>query len=143
MTKPRRHTLTRLFLIIAFMAVQWSSAHIHLAQHHEHDGSLHEHAMAIHDHYVGNHHADTIDTAHDSLHSPGTLKTVELDQEYHTYRAKDFEKSLVAALPAYPFIWSLALVNTSVPQASAAKLNYLDYTTIRLRAPPQQSALPV
>jgi len=51
------------FIILSFLGMQASSAHIHLPAHHDHDGSHHQHQARGHAHDLASHHRDTIDVA--------------------------------------------------------------------------------
>ncbi len=56
------------FIVSAFLAVQWSSVHIHLAMAHDHGGAAHQHSSQGHSHRLSNHHSDAIDVAHADAH---------------------------------------------------------------------------
>lgn len=46
--------LLRLFLVTAFLTMQWTPAHVHLSEHHEHDGLHHQHQTETHAHNLDN-----------------------------------------------------------------------------------------
>lgn len=45
------HKLLLVYLLTAFLASQWSVAHIHLPEQHTHDGLLHLHQVQPHNHF--------------------------------------------------------------------------------------------
>jgi len=114
--------------------MQWTAAHIHLAEHHDHDGSLHQHSIEAHTHQLTSHHADTID----SSHQPGNFSVVELDHEFNTSKGKKQEKPSTAAITLVfqqlTFSQPIAL---EFPEIINTKLSYHGRSSVRLRAPPQ------
>lgn len=124
-------------LITAFLFLQWSATHIHLAGEHEHNGDQHQHVVTIHQHQLANEHADTIDAATDTLSHADGKNVVEIEQvctQFHGNLGEQF-----ALIPSLSW-------NISGQYISSAKLfkpykldkyqTYHQYTSIRLRAPP-------
>jgi len=60
MKRLRHHKAFFAFLLLSFLGMQTSSAHIHLAAHHDHNGSHHQHDVQGHAHDLANHH-DSLD----------------------------------------------------------------------------------
>ncbi len=119
-------------LITAFLTMQWTAAHIHLAEHHDHDGSHHQHGIEAHSHQLAGHHSDTIDSPLQS----DDLSVVELDHEYNPANGKK-KTPATAAISSVPEQLSLfQSIDTELPVILNTKLSYLDRSTIYLRAPP-------
>jgi len=117
--------------------MQWSTAHIHLADQHHHGGDHHQHAVESHSHHTiaahaSNHHADAIDTAHSDQHTT----IVELDNDCNASNGK-------TKTPGNALITSTVWQSTlpSIHRNHYARFfdfkpGYLDQSTIQLRAPP-------
>jgi len=119
-------------LITAFLAMQWSATHIHLAEHHDHDGSQHQHSIEAHSHQPAGHHADSIDSPHQSA----DLNIVELDHQYSSSTGKN-KTPHTSAITA--FLWPPSFsqsVSIESPIILNTKLSFFDRSTINLRAPP-------
>ena len=54
-----------LLLVTAFVAAQFMTVHIHLAEQHDHDGASHQHPSEVHTHDLV---IQAIDTAHQENH---------------------------------------------------------------------------
>ena len=140
MTIARLNRIWLFGLIVAFLTAQWSTTHIHLAADHEHDGSHHQHTIEVHEHGLAGHHPDAIDTAHDASHTLGGPDIVELDQEYNSSWGKKLDDSLDLVLTSSSNVdWNARSVAVRIPRAIPARLTYTDYSTVRLRAPPQHA----
>jgi len=124
-----------LFLVTAFLTVQWSATHIHLAGHHVHDDSHHQHVLETHAHFLTDHQTDSIDTEA----TTDDLSVVELDHKSNL----PIEKKItpVIAMIASVYLQSLffQLVSFELPVFTADKSSYLDRSTVSPRAPPQTS----
>jgi len=116
--------------------MQWTSAHIHLAEHHDHDGNHHQHNIEVHAHHSIGHHADAIDFSHPS----GDISVVELDHDYSTPKVKKQDKPSTTAI-------TTAFHQLSFPQpfgiGTTADVNtrhsHLYRSTVNPRAPPRLS----
>ncbi len=115
--------------------MQWTAAHIHLAEHHDHDGSHHQHSIEAHAHQQAGHHTDTIDPSHQN----SDLNVIELDHEYNPSSKKTKTPPTTAITAVFqqqtlfkPFDTDLAIILNT-------KLSYLHRSTVYLRAPPQLS----
>ena len=125
-----------LFLVTAFLAVQWTTTHIHLAEHHDHDGNHHQHNIQAHAHYASNHHADTIDSAYGT----GDYNVVELDNDCtSSVWKKTGDQQTVSISIAYQFLFAPEFSGIQLPEQNSNKHSYITYSTTRLRAPPQFS----
>mgnify|MGYP000125203900 CR=1 FL=1 len=123
-----------LLLVFAFIAAQFMTVHIHLAEQHDHDGASHQHQSAVHTHDSV---AQAIDTAHQENHE----NTIEFDSNF-SLQKKDKQNSAPSAL-----------ILTSIVQLPPAsfrvdithniftntKLSYLSLSTTHPRAPPNVS----
>lgn len=134
MTKIHQNKALFIFVITAFLAVQWSSAHIHLAAHHDHDGSHHQHVPQGHLHDLGSHHADAIDISHADSHE----NIVELDHESTSPSWKKLDDHQDALAPPHRhFVCQLRCTEISSSEDEPLGSSWLTYSNIRLRAPPQ------
>lgn len=133
MTRLRNQKALFFFLITAFLTMQWSSAHIHLAKHHDHDGNHHKHASQGHLHDLGSHHDNAIDVAHADDHS----NVVELD---HECTSPGFNKldDLPVAQDRVSNNFQIIVHRTHVVPTVVIQpfSSWLNYSTVRLRAPP-------
>lgn len=142
MTLMKKYYTNKFFLhvlITAFLFLQWSSTHIHLADKHEHNGSQHQHAVNAHQHQLSNHHNDVIDVAEDLSHN-NSHKVVEIEQvctHFNDHLNKQF-----LALPSH-FYHSLKSHISAKRVITLNKVEsyqaYYQYSSIRLRAPPRIS----
>lgn len=127
-------------LITAFLFLQWSSTHIHLASEHEHDSGQHQHQVTTHQHQLTSHHTDAIDIASDTLSHADNHKVVDLEYVCTQFHGK--QGKLFTVIPST--LWNVLerkisskSVVTSYQQGNYQ--NYHQYTSIRLRAPPLAS----
>ncbi len=133
MTYIHRNRILFIFLITAFLAVQWSSAHIHLAEQHNHDGSHHQHSSKSHLHSLGNHHSNSIDTSH----STDENYVVQLDLEYRLPKWNKLDNQPdVLPQANHPLLPVPQHTDIPRPKFSLSQYPWLSYSTVRLRAPP-------
>ena len=83
-------------LVAAFLAMQWSTAHIHLAENHHHDGSHHQHNIAVHSHQSISLYDDSIESS--LLHDAHNDNAVDLDCECHRQSGKRFDAHVVVLI---------------------------------------------
>ncbi|MFC1750789.1 hypothetical protein ACFL2V_18515 [Pseudomonadota bacterium] len=127
-----------LFVITAFISMQWSATHVHLAENHDHDGSHHQHDTQAHSHHLSSHHADVIDASH--IGADGNV--VELEQECSSPLPgwkKQSEQSFALTSSNFPSFSSPQHKHLRRPEIGQSTLSYLSYATIRPRAPPHFS----
>jgi len=135
MTQFRLNKTIFFVLVTALLSMQWSTAHIHLAEHHDHDGIDHQHQIKTHVHQSFSHNHDSIDSNKPVFLQ--SINVVELDQSYNVFRWNNIDDQPVVLISAslqlniYPHINSLESASLS-----SSKRRYLDYSTINLRAPP-------
>lgn len=137
----RHHRQSFVFIIItAFLSLQFSSAHVHLAAQHEHGDGQHQHTATAHNHQISTHH-DVIDSAYNErtseLVSHETHTVVELEQFCTLIKVKHVDQ-----LPALLTLIDIGFERYKKYEhpfnvvTSASYNSYLDITSIRLRAPP-------
>lgn len=123
--------------ITAFLFLQWSATHIHLASEHEHDGSQHQHTVTAHQHQLVSHHTDAIDVAGDTLTHIDTNKVVEIEYICAKFHGNLGELFAVIPTTAWNSVEGQIAVNRIVkPYQRDVHQSYHQYTSIRLRAPP-------
>ena len=136
MTNFRLNHTVLFALIVAFLTMQWTTTHIHLAEHHEHDGGHHQHNIEVHAHSSIDQHSSAID----SFHQSNSLSIVELDYKFNAQKTEKREKPPTSAIgltfPPLPFP---QLIDTELPPNTNTRLNYLYRLTAKPRAPPAYS----
>ena len=127
-----------LVLLTAFLSMQWSTAHIHLAEHHDHDGSHHQHAIEAHAHQSISSHDNSIDSTHQV--DDHNVNLVELDHDCNRQSGEKLDNHSIALTPAdFQLNIFPQKDRIELPEFNNSKHRYLDYSTIQLRAPPQLS----
>jgi len=79
MTKFRLNKAMFFVIIMAMLSMQWSAAHIHLAENHAHDGSNHKHQIKSHSHQSITTYDNYVDLSHQIAERTFTI--VELDND--------------------------------------------------------------
>ena len=133
MTKFRPNPTLLLVIITAFLAMQWSTSHIHLATQHDHDGNHHQHYTETHSHLLADHHADNIDSSHQT----GNFNLVELDYEYFTPTVKKKTPTTVIIGPVLQQLTIFQRVSVKLPVILNTRLNHLSRSIVSPRAPPR------
>lgn len=141
MIKTRYRQSFIFILITAFLSLQWSSAHIHLADEHEHSGEQHEHSVTAHDHQLVSHHRDVIDSANMDIAADSIAhdnhKVIELEQLCTLYHGKNLDKSPILLSSIGTFFYQVYERKHSFTSVKTLSYNsYLETTSVRLRAPP-------
>lgn len=124
-------------VITAFLFLQWSATHIHLADEHAHDDIQHKHTVTAHQHQLVSHHTDAIDVAGDTLYHVDTNKVVEIEYvcaKFHGNLGELFAVIPSAARISFESQFTSNSVTTAYQQDNYQ--SYHQYTSIRLRAPP-------
>ena len=117
-------------LITAFIFLQWSATHIHLAGEHEHDRGKHQHQLV-------SHHHDVIDVSSVTLSHAESHKVVELEHICTQFHGKLSE--LYTAIPSTSWVvFEQKTLSESAVTSYEQDVSqtYHQYTSIRLRAPP-------
>ncbi|MDH3326386.1 MAG: hypothetical protein OEM38_06690 [Gammaproteobacteria bacterium] len=134
MTKTRLNHTLLFVLITAFLLMQWTTSHIHLAeQQHNHDGNYHQHNNEVHAHHSINDHTDLIDSAHQT----NDTNVVELEHKYNAPKIqkqeKPFSDTALIAIQSFSFSQPLSV---RIPLNIDAAFGYLERSTVNLRGPP-------
>ena len=124
-----------LFLVTAFLTVQWTATHIHLADHHDHDDSHHQHDLETHAHFLTDHQTDSIDTEA----TTDDLSVVELDHKSNLPIAKKITPAIAIIASVNLQSLSFQSVSFELPVFTDDKSGHLDRSTVSPRAPPQTS----
>jgi len=133
MTHTSIKTVLNVFLVIAFLSMQFSSAHIHLAENHQHDGSQHAHKSRGHSHALSDHHED----AFDSSQSPADYRVVEISQESALQACNsDHGSELIFTLLFELFTPLQVAIRPGFSNTYNHQASWLSYSNVRLRAPP-------
>jgi len=133
MTQFRLNHILLFALITAILTSQWTTTHIHLAEHHNHDGSHHQHKSEVHAHNSIDTHVDT----HEISHQTNDINIVELDYEFSAQKIEKLEKSpTIFALSTFPQPSFFQPPNIEFPDIASTKLSHLNFTTVNPRAPP-------
>ena len=131
--KFRYNKMLFLVLLVSFLSLQWTSAHIHLAEQHDHDGTHHQHEIESHAH----HQTLSADSAH-SIDDSGEL--VELDLDCNRYATSKYDSHYIAFSSFNNQLRIYSQVGDNEPSViQNSKLRYIDYSTIQFRGPPQIS----
>lgn len=124
-------------LITAFVFLQWSATHIHLAGEHEHNSGKHQHQVTVHQHQSVGHHADVIDVASTTLAHSDSHKVVDLDHVCTQFHGKLGD--IYAAIPFSSwasFEQKILSKIAAIYYQQDVYQSYHQYTSVRLRAPP-------
>ena len=124
-------------LITAFIFMQWSATHIHLAGEHEHDGDHHQHTAIAHQHQLDNHHPDNIDLDIGKLSHSESHKIVELDLDCVQCQANSVKQSPAILSASWDFPEQFFVDDRlSITYQAEFYQSYFQYSPINLRAPP-------
>ena len=134
-SKFRLTRLMSLILVTAFLAMQWTPAHIHLNEQHDHEGSHHQHLAETHVHNLTKQISST-DFDLQASHADAIVLAYEC-----CFRQQDKQKNISAAFitEAATILQPVLVENDSIPATTNFKLNYLGLSTANPRAPPQIS----
>ena len=124
-----------LFLVTAFLTVQWTATHIHLAEHHDHDDSHHQHDLETHAHFLTDHQTDSIDAET----TTDDLSVVELDHKSNLPIAKKITPIIAVIASVNLPLLSFQSASFELPVFTDDKSGHLDRSTVSPRAPPQAS----
>ena len=125
-------------LLVALLSMQWSTAHIHLAEHHDHNGSHHQHKLKSHAHQSFTQHDSLVDSIQQI--NDHEVNLVELDNNCNIHKWNNFEVQDLA-LNFTTLQADVILHSDSVATSNfrTSKRRYIDYSSINLRAPPKFS----
>ena len=126
-----------LLLVMAFLAMQWTTTHIHLAEQHSHDGGSHQHQVDAHDHSFSSGMVTAIDFSQQTNHD----NIIEFDREDGLPK-KGTQKAASTTTLVGTTVHLLApflLVSIQTPVVTNTKSSYVNRSTLNPRAPPQTS----
>lgn len=137
MTKIRLNQILLLTLVTAFLTLQWSSTHIHLAQHHNHDGDHHQHQIESHSHQS----IDNFVDANVLADHNNDFNVVKLDHEVSSQKIEKLEKPFTTVIPPTSLgqLSQTEVDNSVFSELINTKLSYLYQSPSKSRAPPQYS----
>ena len=138
MYKLRRNKGIIAFLVLAFLGMQASSAHIHLPAHHDHDGSHHAHQARGHVHNLASHHRDTIDVAAtELLTEQDEHNIVELGHDCTSPKSGKHNKQADAiSSPAFSYTELENLSHLAPPSQVRQPIHRYSWSHQQARAPP-------
>lgn len=131
MTKLRFNFLLVFALMIAFLSMQTTSAHIHLAEHHNHEG-VHSHEVESHAHHLTSHYTETMELSH----QVDASNTIDLNISFNAPSGHQQlpELAIVQAYFQPRILAKIVKVDPRLPVIFA--YSYLDRSTDTPRAPP-------
>ena len=124
-----------LFLVTAFLTVQWTATHIHLAEHHNHNDNHHQHDLEAHAHFLTDHQIDSIDSEVKTDDS----NVIELDHKSSLPIAKKITPTITVIASVILQLPSLQSASFKIPIFVDDKPGHFDRSTVNPRAPPQTS----
>ena len=137
-TKFRLNKTMFFVLVTAMLSMQWSTAHIHLAEHHDHDGSYHQHNTKAHAHQSFTHNDDFIDSSQQVYQQEANV--VELCNDCNIYNWNNIDDQPIVLTSVNDQLnFTPQVRNIESSRFSNSKRRYIDYSTINLRAPPKFS----
>lgn len=133
-------------LITAFLVLQWSSTHIHLAGQHDHDGAEHQHEVLSHQHQSGSGHIDAlVDVAENTNLGTEFGLDSHVDSSGVVELSHDctncYSQAIAKLVSQFPPALLLYTRSRSVPgpagfYSTDLPYNYLAYSLPAVRAPP-------
>lgn len=132
MKKTKLNYVQLLFLITAFLTIQWTSTHVHFSENHNHDGNIHKHQIETHTHQYLSLNDSSIQLSH--------INIIELDtKDYKQNRKIEETASLDIAIQTFNLEVVIPLVNLEVPPFINKEQGYSLYSSSNPRAPPVNS----
>jgi len=126
-----RHTKL-LFLITAFLTVQWTATHVHFSEDHNHDGNTHKHQIETHTHQFISINDSSPQLSHSNI--------IELDsKDYRQNRKIEKNESLDIVIQTFNLQVIIPLVKLEVPPFINTRQGYSLYSSSNPRAPPLHS----
>jgi len=134
-----QHSRAMFFVLITTMlSMQWSIAHIHLADQHDHNGSHHQHIIEAHAHQSFTQNGYFIDLTRQIHDHNANIVVLDNDCNIHKWNnLGDQPLALTSVTFQSSFIFQSDSVETT--GFNNSKQRYNDYSIIYLRAPPDLS----
>ncbi len=132
MTKIKLNYIQLLFLITAFLTVQWTATHVHFSEDHNHDGTTHKHQIETHTHQFI--------SINDSSYKLSHSNIIELDSKgYKQNRKIEKPESIDIAIQTFNLQVIIPLAKLEVPPFINTRQGYSLYSSSNPRAPPLNS----
>lgn len=135
MIKNRATHLLLFIAIFAFITVQWSATHIHLASSHSHEQDYHQHPVEVHSHQSIN----TSSIAENVAQKKHSSIAIEFGQEYRFSKNGKPKKPFLAVVGTGFKLQNSPLVTCITRTVLNADLRDFNRSTINPRAPPYTS----
>lgn len=135
MIKRRLNLPVFFVLIIAFLAMQNVSAHIHLLEYHEHDGAHHHHQVDSHAHNLSNQHFDEIE----SFDHTNASSIIELGNSCNASSSHKKLFDVVAIFPVFQLNAKLPTARLKFVTEHEYLQNTLKSANFNPRAPPHSA----
>lgn len=130
-TKLRLHYPLLFILIVAFISMQWASAHIHLAEKHDHD-EIHYHETDSHSYNLTYHYSETVS----SSHLADASSTIELDNQYNAPSGKNKTPDLATISQCFQQLSYAQIARLELPFTDNISYGHIDQSAANPRAPP-------
>ena len=124
-------------LVITLLSMQWSTAHIHLTEHHDHSESHHQHNFDSHTHSSLIQHESITASFNETNDHESNL--VELDNDCNIHKWNNSNDQYLALNFTTLQANTLPSVNSTISIFHSSKRRYIDYSSISPRAPPKFS----
>ena len=126
-----------LLLVTAFLAIQWTAVHIHLADQHIHDKTFHQHQIETHAHNLTSKTVAAIDLSHQASHTD----VIDLDHDANLPKREKQRtpSSAIVITPVFALPQAPEQVIGKIAFVKNTKLRYLYRPSFNPRAPPLSS----
>ena len=118
-------------LIAAFIAMQWTTTHIHLSEQHGHDSGIHQHQLDTHAHQLSAQHVSTVENSDVASHED----VKELDFESTLLKKDNKWKYLPIVLYQSPL--NIIVSGINIPIDDHVIHDHLRQAPFNPRAPPK------
>jgi hypothetical protein len=125
-----------LLLVTAFLSMQWTAVHIHLAEQHDHDGTDHQHQLEAHAHNLSIQDVAVIDSSHQENHS----NVLDFSYDYSVPKVEKQKTPSAVVSTHVPVTSQLFLrARIEISDLINTKSSYFSRSTDNPRAPPRLS----
>lgn len=135
------HFILTFVLVTAFLAMQLTTTHAHLNDHHLNESVHHQHQINAHTHNLAGHQAESISFSHPADHEHASHEnTIEFDFESNLpKREKQETPSFIVAKFDFRSLTPSTLPGIKISLTDMAELGRPYYSLHNPRAPPQTS----
>ena len=133
---------TLAFMIVtAFLAMQLTTTHAHLNDHHQNESVHHQHKIKAHTHNLAGHQTETISFSHPAAHEHASHEnTIEFDFESNLPKSeKQKNPSFIVAKFEFQSLAPFTLLGTKMPLIKLVELGRPYFSPHSPRAPPLTS----